>query len=72
MTSNDDPNQELPVPNSIEHKNEMIPRTRYFKKHPEREDKKENKREHELAFSATCPEEIMKDQEIKKVKIEQK
>ena len=27
MTSKDEPNQDPPVPNSIEHKNEMIPRT---------------------------------------------
>ena len=37
MTSKDEQNQDLPVPNLIKHKNEMIPRTEHFKKHPERE-----------------------------------
>ena len=68
ITSKDEPNQDLPVSNSIEHKNEMIPRTRHFKKHPERENKIEKKREHELAFSATCPEEIMKVKKSKRSK----
>ena len=60
MTSKDEPNQDPSVPNSIKHKTEMILRTEHFKKHPERKINAENKREHELAFSATCPEEIMK------------
>ena len=37
MTSKDEPNQDPPVPNSIEHKNEITQRTGHFKKHPERE-----------------------------------
>ena len=68
MTSKDEPNQDLPIPNSIELKNEMIPRTGYFKKNSERENNTENKREHELAFSATCPEEIMKVKKSKRTK----
>ena len=39
-----------------------------LKKHPEREDNKEIKREHELALSATCPEEIMKVKKSKRTK----
>ena len=68
MTSKDEPNQDPPVPNSIKHKNEMIPRTWHFKKHPERENNIEKKIEHELAFSATCPEEIMKVKKTKRTK----
>ena len=34
MTSKDEQNQDPPVPNSIEHKNEITPRTGHFKKHP--------------------------------------
>ena len=30
MTNKDEPNQDLPVPKSIEHENKMIPRTGYF------------------------------------------
>ena len=44
MTSKDESNQDLPVPNSIKHKNKMIPRTGHFKKHPEREINIEKKR----------------------------
>ena len=49
-------------------KNEITPRTGHFKKHPERENYTEKKREHELAFSATCPEEIMKVKKSKRSK----
>ena len=59
MTSKDEPNQDPPEPNSIKHKNEMIPRVGHFKKHPERENNTEKRREYELAFIATCPEPIM-------------
>ena len=45
----------------------MIPRTGHFKKHPERENYTEKKREHELAFSAS-PEEIMKVKKSKRTK----
>ena len=50
--SKNEPNQDQSVPQTIKHKNEMAPRTGHFKKHPERESNKENKREHELAVSA--------------------
>ena len=46
----------------------MIPRIGHFKKHPERENYTEKKREYELAFSATCHEEIMKVKKSKRSK----
>ena len=64
-------NQDQPVPQLIEKKNEMKPSPGHFKKHPERENYTENNRKHELAFSATCPEEIMKVKKIQESKIEQ-
>ena len=68
MTSKDDSNQDQPVPQLIKKKNEMIPRIGHFKRYPERENFTENKSEHELAFSATCPEEIMKVKNSKRIK----
>ena len=46
----------------------MTSRSGNFKKHPERENIKENKREHELDFRETCPEEIMKVKKLKRTK----
>ena len=68
MTSKNEPNQDQPVPQTIEHRNDMTPRNGHFKKHQEWEINKENRREYKLAFSATCPEEIMEVKKSKRTK----
>ena len=56
------------VPKTIKHKNEVIARTSHFKPCTERKIIKENKRDHELAFSTTYPEDIIKVQKSKRTK----
>ena len=69
MISKNEPTIDQPVPRTIKHKNEELPRTGHIETYPKQEIINENEREHDLTFSATCSEEIMKIKKPKKTKM---